>query len=320
MNWKPVIYVLVFLLACSASLYVSYSRVENWWRKHSSSVWPDRGDFDFYLNATQQFPSQEHLVVPTMLFTLNMLLQNPEVTALTLMVLGFSLIHFSVAWCVYNLTRTGWLTATAFAFALSATSSFPFWGFLLKNVWAVVFSMFCLALLLRVEDTPTVKNLLVISTFAVLTAFSHSAPIWLLLEILGVYVLYWMRKAQAKTRITLSVLFCLLTVCSLLVLSWTGRLHKLTNTFTPDTSTLLVNAGRLLFNRGALIMYAVGAAATAITVLKRKTQPHLLGLLLALSTAYFAPPSLAVWNRLYATAIPFLLVFFASSVPYLLRS
>lgn len=310
-------YVLILALACSTSVYTSHKRVSDWWTKHSDSVWPARGDFDFYLNATQQLPGEEHPVVPAMLFALNLVLRNPEVTALSLMVLGFSLIHFLVAWCVYNATRTEWLAAAAFTFALSATGSFPFWGFLLKNVWAVVFSLACLTLILRVKDKPTVKILVAISTFAALTALSHSAPIWLLLEVLAVHAFHWTRNTEAKTRIVIPLLFCLLAASSVSVLAWTGRLRKLTNVFTLNTSTLLSNVGYLWFNKGAAIMLLVAAATTILTCLKRRCQPYLFGLLLAVSTAFFAPPSLAVWNRLYATAIPLLLVFFLTSVPIL---
>jgi len=226
----------IVMVVIIISLIVAVARVEMFWQDAQHQVYPDRGDYDFYLESCNNMPPHEHPVVPAILHIVNFVLRNPDASVLLLMMIAFA----SVSILVFSFTHltTGNIYASLYSFFIMIISVPNFLSpTALKNIVGIAFLLLSLTLLQLFIKTRCKKHLAFLVTSSVLTCLTHSLPIIGLLAVFAAYAFQW-RK--------IVVLFGGLTLLFLATLALTGRLYKLELTLRfLNISTLTYNLNRL---------------------------------------------------------------------------
>ena len=312
MRLKLVLPLIMLVLAVGLSVW----KVNSFWQNAKNQVYPERGDWDYYVQACSHIPL-DHPVVPVLLHSLNHFVNNPDLTVLSMMTLGYTIVFFSV----YHLSRMRGChpIACVVAFIIIPLSQGYLTPTALKNVWAVAFLLVSLMLLSRLEQNGRDLNprKLQITTFSafVVTLLTHTIAVFALFPVLLCYTLKSLRDRTSKHTkffiISLTVISILIAIGAFTPqLFRLGKLGNLTSDFLSNPlSVTSYNVNRAFShpeNYTHFIIYLT-AAIMGIAYFgdTRKFEPLFFGLLLAYSGLFFLG-SEPFADRLHSTGITFL--------------
>jgi len=286
----------VAIIVAAACLMASVWSVHNF----HNGLQPDlsgSGDYTFYLNCCTETPGQQHLVIPLLLRVVNTVLQYPTLTVYIMMVLGFFLTYFSIFLLSTRLSENIYSGVVSVATALIFGSGLNIFltATALKNLYGIVFLLLSLVLLLDLEKRFTGKKLGLFAVASVLTALTHSIPVFLLLQTLTVYYIYRIYKKQKK-HVAAMLTIPLLTFIAFTALFFSGRLAKFTDllynvTFNlPETVTLnwvYAYTPYLLIYLWSIYAVLVSAVIAVAQHRKHSLDPFFVGLMLNAGTLMF---------------------------------
>ncbi len=323
MNKQKIILTTVLLLS---SVLVAGWRVNDWWMEARCKRYPDRGDFDFYVNCTRQLTLQEHPTVPVMLFLSNLLfLGQGKFTVLFYMTAGYALLFMLVFHLVHRTTRMLPLACAGFCMMLGSVY-YTIVPTALKNLWALNLMLFTLTLLPRLRNPFPNKTFYLTVISSLLVALTHSIPIWLLLVCFFTFLPYWHHHFKKETRWLL--ITAILTVCvSLVVLEVTNRLRKLSrffaSLFANPIVTMATNFRRLWGSSITVFPFFIVFIFSFFALLiyqwkTRQYQPLSWGLVLCIETLYLMGPT-GYAGRFISTATPLVIILYSIVLAHLVK-
>lgn len=307
------------MIMLALSFGIAVWRVNVWWGQARTQVYPERGDWDYYVQSCNHIPL-DHPIVPIALHSLNLLVNNPVLTVLSMMTLGYTAVFFSV----YILTHLLGChpIACVVGFLIVALSQ----GFLsptaLKNIWAVAFLMMSLILLSRLEKGGAKLKIATFFTF-ILTLFTHTIAVFALFPIL---LCYTAKSLQDRPNKHTKFFVTSLIIISVLIMAGAFtpqlfRLGKLGNVASDFLNNPLhvvsYNLNYPLFHLENYVHFIIYLTAVAVGVVyfgyARRVDPMFFGLLLAYSGLFFLGSKLFA-GRLHSTGIALLGVLYAYTI------
>ena len=276
------------------------------------------GDYRFYLKCCFSTPTQEHVIVPLFLRVLNIVLQNPQLTVLSMMVVSYFLVYFLTFLLTAQLTKRFYTGLISVSIALGFGFLRGSGGFLsptaLKNRFAIIFLLISYFFLLKLKNKPTTTKLALFLTFAFLTALTHSLPIFLLLETLMVFLIYKTYNGEREKRVFL-VAVPALAFATFVALTFSGKLIKFADLFQNFVfnlpATFILNCTFAYIPYIAIFQWALITFSISLAY-KQKLNPFFVSLLLNAGTLMFlGTKSLTHYSyssRFHENLLPFLAI------------
>lgn len=228
---------MLFLSMFAYAVLLSVLRVQFYW-----STQPWEGDFPFYVQCCTAIPSGEHLPVPVMLYSINLFVNNPVAVTLVVSGLGYTLMFLLVYLCGLQLTGNT-LASVITYFCFAAMIPFFLTPTAIKNMYGLIFMLLSIMVLDKYLKQRDTKLLVPLSLSVLLTAITHSIPIFPLTTIMLVNVVPSLRKN--------SLLLVLLSAGSavgmlmLEVLSKTVKLFDILRNFaSTPLQVIILNIGK----------------------------------------------------------------------------
>lgn len=318
MKQQPFFLLVIFTLALILSLW----RVSVWWMNVQTHTYPERGDFDYYVKACNHIPL-DHPLIPGMLHTLNLIVQNPSLTVLYMIILGYTTVFFSVY--ILSYLRNCHPIGCFSAFILVGASASFLSPTALKNIWTLAFLLLSLIFLSMIGKASWKTQIITVFFFA-LTFLSHTIAIVTLLPILLCYVTWSIRhKIGGYTKFlafSFAAIFLLIVVgATTPYLFSLFKLNIIIDDFLANPINVIVDNLRynvLVLSHPEVYVHSTIYLGSVLVgggyfIYTRKFDPMFTGLLLAYSLLFFFG-STPFAERLRSTGTALLAVLFAHTL------
>lgn len=307
-NRKTVlVYVLLFTVGCvMASLWAGQPVFRG-------------GDWGYYVDVADRTRpphdarfggTPDHPIVPYLLIFFNLIVRNASATVFGFTVVGYALTYILIYQLAGQTSGNKWISLITFLFALGTTPAMVS-PTALKNLWGIVFFLFSLIFIHRIAvDGYTRNNLLTLTVFSLLTLFSHSLPIFLLIpSLLTLSFNHWNPQVLLLTILSIPFTVTVLTVVN--------RLRKLSVAFTSfmenPSGIILYNLTRLSGTMVALPFFLIFLLSTILEglfeLIYGGVKPIFWGLAIGVSIMYFTG-CYPFGGRFYVNATPSVLLMF----------
>lgn len=310
---KARLFILFFIVFITAFV-VAFVRVYVFWDE--GKLRPKLGDWNYYVQACNHMP-MDHPIVPLMLHTTNFFLRNPDLTVLSSMVLGYTLM-FALSFTV-PFTFKYHLVACLGSFFIVALADYRYLTpTALKNIWAVNFLLLTLLIFPKTENIKwQFKVSTVVITFV--TFLTHTVSFFALFPVTLCHLTD--SGKNRKFYFAIALLF-MVTVCvGLFLLPQMNRLSKLNEVIgsfiTNPVGIALYNIRRVLVDYRIATYLTVFLTAAIISTLSvaytRKFDPMLYGLFFTYAGLFLlgSPLHQAFTGRFHETGIPIIGILFA---------
>lgn len=198
------------------TVLLSVLRIQLYW---SVQAW--EGDFPFYVGCCTKIPSDEHVTVPIILYSINLFVNNPIAVTFFVSALGYILLFMLVYLGTLQLTGNVLTSVIAFFCFVAMLPQF-LTPTAIKNMYGLVFMFLSIILLDKYLKHDTTVLLIPLSLSVLLTAVTHSIPIFPLTIIMSVNIMGAIRK-----NVPLLILASAGAVIGLMVLQFLGKTVKL---------------------------------------------------------------------------------------------
>jgi len=292
---------MLFLSILVYAILLSVLRVQFYWNTQ-----PWEGDFPFYVQCCTAIPASEHLPVPIMLYSINLFVNNPVAVTFFVSGLGYVLIFLLVYLCVLQLT--GNILASVIAY-LCFAAMIPFFltPTAIKNMYGLIFMLLSIIVLDKYLKHHDTKLLAPLSLSVLLTAITHSIPIFPLTTIMLVDIVPSLRKNSL-----LLVLLSAGSAVGMLMLGVLGKTVKLfdilKNFASAPLQMIVLNIGKYTrptppyILHMTMTLFVMGSAIGFLTM-RQNIRAMFIGLFLATLILLFIG-DIEYGERLLENAVP----------------
>ncbi len=276
---------MLFLGMFAYAVLLSVLRVQFYW-----STQPWAGDFLFYVQCCTAIPSGEHLPVPVMLYSINLFVNNPITVTLFVSGLGYILVFLLVYLCALQLTGNTLASVIAY-FCFATMIPFFLTPTAIKNMYGLIFMLLSIIVLDKYLKQYDTKLLVPLSLSVLLTAITHSIPIFPLSIIMLVNVIPSLRKNSL-----LLVLLSAGSTVGMLMLGVLGKIVKLFDILRNFASTplqmIVLNIGKYArytppyILHMTITLFVIGSGIGFLTM-RQHLHAMFIGLFLATLTLLF---------------------------------
>ena len=315
---RAILFFVVFTIAFVAAFY----RVHVFWNEGEVKSTP--GDWNYYVQACNHIPV-DHPVVPLMLRGINFFVRNPDLTILSLMVTGYTLM-FALSFIVPFRFKYH-LVASLLSFFIVASTEYKYLTpTALKNIWAINFLLVTLLLFPKID---TGRWHLKASTVAmsIVTFLTHTIPFFALLPVTLCHLIN--SEKNRKFYFATTSLLILAIFTGLFLLPQLNRLSKLNaviNAFiTNPANVILYNIHFVFVDVSTALHVSIFQITIVISTLSfmhtRKFEPMLSGLFFTYTALFFLGPPThqAFTGRFHETGIPIIAILYAYALTTGLR-
>jgi len=298
-----IVFFVVFVIAFVVAVY----RVYVFWGGNKL------GDWNYYVQACNHIPA-DHPVVPLMLHGVNFFVRNPDLTVLSFMVMGYTLM-FALSFVVPFTFKYHVVASLASFFIVALTD----YGYLtpsaLKNIWAVNFLLVTLLFFPKIDfDGWRFKASTV--AMSIVTFLTHTVPFFALFPVSLCHLIA--SRKNRKFYFAITSLFITALCVGLFLLPRLSKLNQVINAFfTNPTNIMLYNIRCVFVDTSTAMHVGIFLTAAVISALcfmyTRKFDPMLCGLFFTYAGLFFSgsPIHQAFSGRFHETGIPIIAIFYA---------
>jgi hypothetical protein len=214
------------------TILLSVLRLQLYW-----STQPWAGDFPFYVQCCTTIPNNEHLTVPIILYSINLFVGNPIAVTFFVSAVGYILIFLLVYLGVLQLTGSILASVEAY-FCFAVMLLYFVTPTAIKNMYGLIFMLLSIIVFDKYLKERNIKLLIPLSLSVLLTAITHSIPIFPLTIIMLINVVGSLNKNHIVSSLHSNSLLLVLvsagsamTILMLEVLGKTAKLFDILRTF-----------------------------------------------------------------------------------------